>query len=553
MERNTAPFACPIWKHLDLWEEFVRRAVGHYRDRIKYWEILNEPPFFWWYPDAEGVCLPRVNPPRRRAPVWAYADLIKASAPAIRAADPEGRIVVGSGFQDGLFLRRLYEMGCRDSFDVASVHYLPCRHPEDFARGMRRLRQVMGEFGDAEKPLWDTESGPGGAVIGLAVQTPAEYEAVYNIYRHCLAWESGLDRYFWFNPVAAGGAGAAGLPAGGTHDADGRLTPSYQAMKTLTGWVGDGRLVRAGHVGGEVHVYVFEAARGPVSIVWSTAPARGRLPTVAESADYLGEPRSPAGGDTVLSGRPLFLAGDVLGEGFDAEVCGPRETVVACWEDKRERPGAATFRSPRVRFRLGLGAKGWARVPFVARRDAVPVVRPRDHFCQVSSSVAADLQMAHDCEALHLRVRLYDDTADPARPAGLVQFTVKDADPAVREWAYFYNSYALFNLYVCPRGAMLLRFDHLLPDQYPAGRVWTARVEAEGLADGAVVCAAIPWEELGPCRPGRHNPFYMMFSFARCDGLLEVPAGDTPEEWSHNFGDAFIVKEPALARYVEFA
>lgn len=44
----------------------------------------------------------------------------------------------------------------------------------------------------------------------------------------------------------------------------------------------------------------------------------------------------------------------------------------------------------------------------------------------------------------------------------------------------------------------------------------------------------------------------MMFTFNRADHLLDLPESDTPEEWSHNFGDTFIVKPPALTRWVRF-
>jgi hypothetical protein len=170
----------------------------------------------------------------------------------------------------------------------------------------------------------------------------------------------------------------------------------------------------------------------------------------------------------------------------------------------------------------------------------------------VSTSLPAELQMAYDDERLYLRARTWDDKLRPDRPTGMIQFTLRDSDPAVTEWTYFYNSYGLFNLYACDRGPMFLRYDHLYGDEYPAGVVPGAEVQVQWLADGLLYWAAVPWRELGPCRPGRHNPFLMMFTFNRADHMLAVPPGDTPEEWSHNFADAFIVKPPALTRWVRF-
>jgi hypothetical protein len=166
--------------------------------------------------------------------------------------------------------------------------------------------------------------------------------------------------------------------------------------------------------------------------------------------------------------------------------------------------------------------------------------------------LSADLQFAHDADNLYLRVRTYDEQLDPAHPTGLVQFTVRDANPDIAEWSYFYNSYALFNLYASRRGPMFLRFDPMFGDEYPSGRVDTVKVKVAREPDGLRYFARVPWEELGPCRPGRHNPFYLMFTFNRADNMLAVPPGDAPEEWSHNFNDCFIVKPPAVARWVNF-
>ncbi len=534
---NTLPYASPIWEHLDLWEDFVAATVRHYRDRVKYWEIINEPPFFWWYPTPEGVQIPEVNPVLQRAPIWAYVELLKASARAIRATDPEAKIVLGSGFGDGLFLKRIYELDGRDAFDVVSVHYLSCKHPRDFARPYRVVRDLMAAHGDAHKPLWDTENGPFGAVIGQAVRTPEEYEGLFNVYRHCFAHEFGLDRYFWFNPVTT--------VAGGEHAtsyrlADGSLTPPYQAMATLARFVGEGALLASAHPGEEAHAYVFDGPQGPVTLLWATAPADYSLGGPVEAWSYLGTPTPlPAR----LTGAPLILAGNVL-DRLDVTVRGPRETVVA---PRRaippDVPGAV------VPHGAPADAAAWAAIPYLATRDDVPVVMPDDHFVAVPSSVTADVQLAWDADALYLRVRTYDDTPSPN---GLVQLALHDSDPAVTEWAFFYNAYGLINLYASPHGALCLRFEYLDPLAYPAGIMPTATLTTDPLPDGLRFTARLPWAELGPSRPGGHEPFLLMFTFNRADNMLAVPPDDHAEEWAHNFNDTFIVKAPSLQRWVKF-
>jgi hypothetical protein len=543
---NDLPYASPIWEHLDLWEDFVSASVNYYKDRVKYWEIINEPPFFWWYPTPEGVTIPEINPDIKRAPIWAYAKLLKASAKAIRAADPTAKVVMGSGFNDGQFLQRLYDLDCKNDFDIASVHYLGCKHPDDFARGYRRMRTVMAENGDADKAMWDTENGPMGAIIGQSVQTPGEYEALYNIYRHCFAHQFGLERYFWFNPAMNKEAGVS--HGSDTYDANNQLSPAYQAMKTLYKFVGEGELLKNNHLDGEVHTYLFDGPQGPVSILWSTAPATARLSGKIDAFNYLGESQSLTG-EFELNGQPLFIPGDISST-LDITLHGKRETVVPCMK----QPPADTpqFTATPISTALSIHDAGWDNIPYLATRNEIPVTDIGKHFCKVTSSVTADIQIAFTPESLLLRVKTYDDMLNHACPTGLVQFTLRDSNPDIREWTYFYNSYGLYNLFASDRGSMVLRFEHLMQDEYPVGVVKNADIQVESEADGLLYCANIPWSEIGPCRPGSHNPYLMMFSFNRADNILDLPTGDEPEEWSHNFNDNFIVKTPALTRWVVF-
>src|SRR5690606_2361246 len=65
---------------LDKWAEFVTAIVQHYKHRVKYWEIWNEPN--WQF-----------------TPTF-YADLLRTAATAMRAADPQAKIVGLGGVTD---------------------------------------------------------------------------------------------------------------------------------------------------------------------------------------------------------------------------------------------------------------------------------------------------------------------------------------------------------------------------------------------------------------------------------------------------------------------
>jgi hypothetical protein len=117
---------------------------------IRAWQVWNEPnlPFFWaGDPDPAG-----------------YAALLKATAAAIRAADPGAEVVsaglpdsdVGMPFEE--YLAGLYAAGWRSAFDSFAIHaYSPSA--TGTLEFVRYVRQLIDAYGDATKPIWITEFG----------------------------------------------------------------------------------------------------------------------------------------------------------------------------------------------------------------------------------------------------------------------------------------------------------------------------------------------------------------------------------------------------------
>jgi hypothetical protein len=130
--------------------------AARYGDRVAAWEIWNEPnhPDFSQAPDQAA----------------AYARLLKAAYPAVKAANPHTTVVGGAlSLCDYAFLQRLYDLGAKGSFDAFSVHpYSDDLSPLDaraggdprysFVRGVPKIRATMLANGDS-RPIWLTESG----------------------------------------------------------------------------------------------------------------------------------------------------------------------------------------------------------------------------------------------------------------------------------------------------------------------------------------------------------------------------------------------------------
>lgn len=310
------PFCSPIWEHLSEWEAFVRACVLHYKDKVKYWEVINEPPYGWLMPKPAGAPATFWE----RGPISEYAKLLKLTAGVIRELDSEAVVLCGSTMYDGKFLRLFYENDCKDYFDIATVHYLHCHHPRDFKKEYDGLRAIMAEYGDDRKELWDTENGTGGEIPGKGIKTDIEipfYQGLYNVYRHCLAHASGLQRYFWFNPNWDWQKNGRDVVT--VRDENGEFAPPYRALKVMTDCLGDSGLLDHRSFEDECHVYVFDAPRGPVSVVWATKPSQMHFKTGREAKDVWGKPLSLKH-EHPLNEVPLYVEGNILRDGSEFRV-----------------------------------------------------------------------------------------------------------------------------------------------------------------------------------------------------------------------------------------
>lgn len=142
-------WASPAYQHLDLWREYVRRVVARYRDRIRYWEVWNEP-------NLQGAW-------RDKPDAANYTKLLEATYREIKAIDP-GLTVLSGGFA-GIpwdYIEGIYAAGGGAFFDAMNIH--PYRYPTRPEQGklyedIERLRGIMASHGDQDKPIWITEIG----------------------------------------------------------------------------------------------------------------------------------------------------------------------------------------------------------------------------------------------------------------------------------------------------------------------------------------------------------------------------------------------------------
>jgi GH35 family endo-1,4-beta-xylanase len=153
-------------EHYDDFGDFVYAFVEHYRGKIRYIIIWNEPNIAleWGYRPVDPE---------------AYTELLKVAYRRAKEADPEVQVLAGAlaptlappgdpwGMNDLDFLRGMYRAGAKDYFDILAVHSYGWTFPPDDPpapdkvnfRRVELLRRIMEENGDAQKPIIITEGG----------------------------------------------------------------------------------------------------------------------------------------------------------------------------------------------------------------------------------------------------------------------------------------------------------------------------------------------------------------------------------------------------------
>jgi hypothetical protein len=145
--------------------DYVAAVVTHYRGRVRYYQLWNEPNLTVEW-GMRGV-----------DPVAATA-LLREGYIRAKAADPEAVILApalaptieedGAAMNELKFMQAMYDAGAARYFDIASVQAYGLRSgPDDrrlsagdvnFSRPIL-FREVMVRNGDAAKPIWASEVG----------------------------------------------------------------------------------------------------------------------------------------------------------------------------------------------------------------------------------------------------------------------------------------------------------------------------------------------------------------------------------------------------------
>jgi len=168
-------------KNIEDWKTYIKTVVSRYKGRIGYYEIWNEPNQSEFY---SGTVVQMVTLARE-----AHA-IIKATDPAAKVITPS--VTTDSGIP--WFIEYLNKGGGNYA-DIIGYHfYVSPSAPEAMISLIKRVREVLGNHGLAEIPLWNTESG-----WAKPKTFASEEEATGYVARsYILNWICGVDRFYWY-------------------------------------------------------------------------------------------------------------------------------------------------------------------------------------------------------------------------------------------------------------------------------------------------------------------------------------------------------------------
>ena len=320
---------------LDRWREYVFRTVSHYKDRIHYWEVWNEPfSYSWWSDTPENYFL-----------------LMKTASEAAREADPQCRILGGclapldyAGTRS--FMNRLFAAGGLQYMDILSIHADqggmgpsdPAMPEESMGlsagatvtQAFGEITALMRAYGDV-KPIWNTERPiwcmpysrlyPWVDDVPWTRSDPPQnpVHGAQFVVRSVVAEMANNCPKTFFYPFS-GGRYEDGDLTSSIMSGHMKLKSSGVVMSELLLQLGRATLHTKVDWGNVARCYLFDSPDGPVAVAWGLRarekPGTLELPRQANSFAYLdimGNPRSDIDTGTVctvpLGAEPVYIRG----------------------------------------------------------------------------------------------------------------------------------------------------------------------------------------------------------------------------------------------------
>ena len=235
----------PAWAtappHKEDWASFIEETVNHYKDRIKYWEIWNEPAYmscFWTTGSARD-----------------YYELLKTAYLAAKKADPQCTILTGGLVSSSAmaFFQEVLNYGGDKYFDIHAYHYC--------SNDRRKLwREILDKYG--KKPMLNSEEN----ISPRPASTPeAEKKFTENTVKiHVNELAGGSRRVFLFGLFDALLDNESGIIR-----TDYSPRPAFVAYRTMTHRLEGSKYQGRLNIAPGVEAHFFVKGDKPLLVLWS--------------------------------------------------------------------------------------------------------------------------------------------------------------------------------------------------------------------------------------------------------------------------------------------
>lgn len=256
---------------------YAAALAEHFKGRKILWEIWNEPNVAtFWGKHGKHNTEPYAEE---------YVNLVKATVPAMKKADPDCFIMAGSvsGLWSASYEWQTFCFGkgvLKTGIDAWSVHPYSFKCPEDYIEAYARVRKMMTDSGaDRPLPMLNSERGyPVGHAEGFAggdERLSREYQAWHFVRQYMIDLLCDIKLTNWYE--WSGKEGFSLL------DADGADSPALSACKIMM-WQLDGYKLdkRIPLASDRDFALRFTNPAGAVKIIAWTAPPAEQSPDMAK-------------------------------------------------------------------------------------------------------------------------------------------------------------------------------------------------------------------------------------------------------------------------------
>lgn len=142
-------------KGMNAWKQYVRALCRHFRGRVRYYEVWNEPETFWCH---NGKSLWDELSLEEKA--RDYTRLVAKTAEAVHAEIPDAKIIAVAAQTGTSYIKALGKNKLADHIDIFSYHFYGPVPEEFIGERVNHLRACLRPSDPAKKiRFWQGESG----------------------------------------------------------------------------------------------------------------------------------------------------------------------------------------------------------------------------------------------------------------------------------------------------------------------------------------------------------------------------------------------------------